>query len=150
MLIMAALSSFTWMPVLIEDRAQMTFDVADCLYSEMMWMISNTVVNIIQSLLYLFTYFIIIFSFSMFEWKRYFPIMFGWCVLQFFVFTVPMVFNNYLVNRVTLMKGLEWVLFLSPAAWAVEQVVCDLYGQEFGTEFGDLDCSKGRTATAFA
>ena len=113
------------------------------------------------------------FAFSQLSWSK-FGTLYAWSLLNFLSVTnylrciaaiapnaalsvqtaMPrllffILFNNFFVNKATAPVFIKWAIYISPMAWAIEQIVCGIYG--FNADlvaFYGYDASTSRTVTA--
>lgn len=170
---MGALANMAIMPELIETRLQLKLEQSDALYSSGASIVTQSVVNNALAIAGNFITSIIMFSFSRISWSN-FGILYGWGLLSFMTVTnylrviaavapspsesvqaaMPglllfILFNNFFVNRATAPVFVKWLIYVSPMAWAIEQIVTGIYGEnaELVALYG-YDGSDARTVTA--
>ena len=170
---MGALANMAIMPELIETRLQLKLEQSDALYSSGASIVTQSAVNNALAIAGNFITSIIMFSFSKISWSN-FGILYGWGLLSFMTVTnylrviaavapspsesvqaaMPglllfILFNNFFVNRATAPAFMKWLIYVSPMAWAIEQIVTGIYGEnaELVALYG-YDGSDARTVTA--
>lgn len=170
---MGALANMAIMPELIETRLQLKLEQSDALYSSGASIVTQSAVNNALAIAGNFITSIIMFSFSKISWSN-FGILYGWGLLSFMTVTnylrviaavapspsesvqaaMPglllfILFNNFFVNRATAPTFMKWLIYVSPMAWAIEQIVTGIYGEnaELVALYG-YDGSDARTVTA--
>jgi hypothetical protein len=60
-------------------------------------------------------------------------------------------FNNFFVNKATAPSFMKWALYISPMAWAIEQIITGMYKDEPSlVQLYGYESSDRQTATALA
>jgi ABC-type multidrug transport system permease subunit len=170
---MGAIANMAIMPELIETRLQLKLEQSDALYSSGASIVTQSAVNNALAVAGNFITSVLMFSFSRISWSN-FGILYGWALLSFMTVTnylrviaavapspsesvqaaMPglllfILFNNFFVNRATAPAFVKWLIYVSPMAWAIEQIVTGIYGEnaELVALYG-YDGSDARTVTA--
>mmetsp|Transcript_1563 Transcript_1563/g.5423 ORF Transcript_1563/g.5423 Transcript_1563/m.5423 type:complete len:577 (-) Transcript_1563:538-2268(-) len=168
-----AMAGMSTMPALIDERIIMKFETSDSLYAEWIWI---SVVSLIDSLLGISSnllFQVILWAFSGIEWSL-FGDAYPWSFLEYLVFTalfyvisavanssasaqqtaMPflllfLIFNNFFVTRETAASFTEWILWLSPVAYAIEQIACSIFDEDDPIlDMNGYRCSSTQTIIA--
>ena len=149
-----ALSNMVIMPEMIAQRMEFKFEISDALYSTTAAVLVDTVVNNTLAIIGNFITSVMIFAFSGFEWSN-FGILYFWSFMSFMTMTnffkvvaavtptpanalqvampglmLMILFNNFFVTKATAPPYMKWAIYISPMAWAIEQIITELHGND--------------------
>lgn len=135
------------MPGIIEERHIMKYDTSEALYSEIVFILSEFVVNVPLSLLGALLNILIMYLFAQLSFD-YFGLIVGWAVLDFCVFdalfgfiagvsanvqqaqvmaipfnSIFMLFSGFLITRSSAPPFLQWIFEISPIGYAIQSIV---------------------------
>jgi len=170
---MGTIANMSVMPELIGTRLLLKNEEADALYSTGASIVVQSSVNNTLAVTGNFITCLLMFAFSQLSWSK-FGTLYAWSLLNFLSVTnylrciaaiapnaalsvqtaMPgllffILFNNFFVNKATAPVFIKWAIYISPMAWAIEQIVCGIYG--FNADlvaFYGYDASTSRTVTA--
>lgn len=170
---MGAIANIAILPELIETRLILKLEESDALYSSGASIIVQSSVNNVLAILGNLTTTTLMFAMSGIGWS-YFHLVLGWSVLNFFTVTnylrviaaiaptpaqsvqtaMPgllafILFNNFFISRATAPVFIKFMIYVSPLAWTIEQLITGIYGanDDVISLYG-YDGSTGRTLTA--
>eukprot|EP00443_Scrippsiella_acuminata_P048524 CAMPEP_0115213098 /NCGR_PEP_ID=MMETSP0270-20121206/23622_1 /TAXON_ID=71861 /ORGANISM="Scrippsiella trochoidea, Strain CCMP3099" /LENGTH=649 /DNA_ID=CAMNT_0002626843 /DNA_START=90 /DNA_END=2039 /DNA_ORIENTATION=- len=147
LLTLLALAGLQVVPILIEERIVMKYETSEALYSEGAAALASFCVDVPLAILGSMTQILLMFTFSGLSWS-FFPTLFSWALLLFFVFdslfafiaalagttqeaqaySVPfvsifMLFNGFVISRVTAPWFLRWIFWVSPNFYAFQAII---------------------------
>jgi len=147
---MGTIANMAILPKLINQRFIYRIEISDGLYGAVAVTICNALVNNTLAILSNFLTTIILFSLSLLPW-RFFGILYAWSLLSFMVVTAylrviaqiassgdtaiqtampfllgTILFNNFFISRAS-GSFLKFLIYVSPMAWAIEQIATGLY-----------------------
>jgi len=146
LLTLLCLAGLQVIPILIEERIVLKHETSEALYSEGAAALASFCVDVPLALLGSIVNVLIMFAFSGLSWS-FFPTIFGWALMLFFVFdslfafiaalagsqqeaqaySVPfvsvfMIFNGFVISRVTAPWFLRWIFWVSPNFYAFQAI----------------------------
>uniref|UniRef100_A0A7S0WJA2 ABC transporter domain-containing protein n=1 Tax=Ostreococcus mediterraneus TaxID=1486918 RepID=A0A7S0WJA2_9CHLO len=176
----AIISNLTVLPGLVNARFKFKLDQSDSLYSSLAYCTVETVTYFALSISFNFITVLINFSFSGYEWKH-FQTIYCWSLLCFFAMSnffkmiaacaptgeasiqtatpgllITVMFSNFFVSRATAPVYLRWCVYVSPMAWAIEQILTALHPDDadlitvYGYDFSHAQTIRAVLACVFA
>eukprot|EP00656_Telonema_subtile_P021955 TRINITY_DN2299_c0_g2_i3.p1 TRINITY_DN2299_c0_g2~~TRINITY_DN2299_c0_g2_i3.p1 ORF type:complete len:363 (+),score=114.12 TRINITY_DN2299_c0_g2_i3:172-1260(+) len=147
----AAISGIPLIPELVDNRHVMKLETSEALYSEFCYIIANFVIQTPLAIVDTSIFFIIMFSMGAVPWSH-FGIFYHWTILMTIAFDaifacaaavapdaaqaqnmcLPVLFlfliyNGFTANKQTIKIWLRGALYISPVAWAFEQVSVSMF-----------------------
>jgi len=174
MLQMGAVANMIVMPEMIAQRMVFKFETSDAMYETSAAVLVDSVVQFALTVLGNFVTVVIMYSLSGLSWSM-FGTLYFWSFMSLMVMTnyfkvvaavaptpsqafqvaMPglmlfILFNNFFVSRATVPIFMIWALYVSPMAWAIEQIITGIYPENPTlVELYDYDYSDTHTVAAF-
>lgn len=167
-----ALSNISIMPLLIDERTIMKLEVSDALYPQFVWIAVTSAVDTILSVAANLLFTVLMFAISQVGWDN-FGEVYPWSLFNFIVFSglfmliaaiaktgstaiqtampfmmIFLIYNNFFVTRSSVEPWLEWLIWISPVAYSLEQISCSVFEDSPIIDVNGYICSSQQTAIA--
>ena len=161
-------------PLLIDERTIMKLEVSDAMYTLYVGVAVDSIVDTVISVATNMVFTLLMFAISQVGWEN-FGEVYPWSLFNFIVFSalfmvvaaiaktgssaiqtatpfmfIFLIYNNFFVTRSSVEPWLEWLIWISPVAYSLEQISCTVFDGDPVIDLNGYICTSRQTTIAVA